>query len=300
MSRSVETITSPAQACTYRELRTIADCTAVVALEREIWGPDYDEAVPAAILKVTVSRGAILIGAFESDTDLVGFVYSLPSIVGDRRAQWSHKLGVAPRCRSGGVGRHLKLLQRERALRAGVDLIEWTFDPLNAVNAHLNIAKLGMTVNRYEEDFYGRTTVPVPLRAMPTDRFIGTWRLRDPRVDERIARHADGRRQIDPTLGSHAAEAVPVVAWLRSERGLECRDVALDVDAPAVRVDIPIGYGDMSLNQPACAWVWRLRTRDAFTSYFARGYRAVDFILDRRQGIGSYVLVADDLDHLDD
>jgi chorismate synthase len=290
---SVEIATSPALACTYRDLRTIDDCAAVVELEREIWGPDYDEAVPAAILKVTANRGGILIGAFEPGDRLVGFVYSLPSIARGRNAQWSHKLGVAPRCRSGGVGHHLKLQQRERAMRQGVDLIEWTFDPLNAVNAHLNIAKLGVVVDQYEPDFYGRTTVPVRFRGMPTDRFIGTWRLRDPRVDARIAIYgAGGERSLDPAVRSNAmADAVAVVTTARPARWMECRDVILDADAPAVRVDIPIDYPEMELQAPQCAGTWRLQTREVFRTYFARGYRAVDFLLDRRQGTGSYVLV---------
>jgi predicted GNAT superfamily acetyltransferase len=296
MSRTADLDTPPALACTYRDLRTIDECAAVVALEREIWGPDYDEAVPPAILKVTANRGGILVGAFEPDGQMAGFVYSLPSVVRGRRAQWSHKLGVAPRCRSGGLGQHLKLLQRERALRLGIDLIEWTFDPLNAINAHLNISKLGVVVDQYEPDFYGRTTVPIPFRSMLTDRVIATWMLRDPRVEARIAAYAvDGGRAWDAAVRSEATnDAVGVVSIARGPRWIECRDVVLDAAAPTLRVDIPLDYGEMSLHAAPCACMWRLQTREVFSTYFARGYRAVDFLVDRRQGTASYVLTTGD------
>src|SRR5579862_4682663 len=136
-------------AIAYRDLRTLDDFAQVVELEREIWGVDYRDVVPTPILAITVKRGGILIGGFDGDR-MVAFVYSLPSIVDGKPAQWSHMLGVLPSYRDGGLGRELKLLQRQRALAGGLDLIEWTYDPLQALNAHLNFAKLGVVVDEYE------------------------------------------------------------------------------------------------------------------------------------------------------
>ena len=100
--------------------------------------------MPVPILAVTVLRGGILIGAFDGDR-MVGFVYSLPGIKHGRPTQWSHMLGVLDDYRSAGVGHQLKVLQREQTLAMGLDSIEWTYDPMQALNAHLNFAKLGVS-----------------------------------------------------------------------------------------------------------------------------------------------------------
>src|ERR1700687_2643228 len=108
---------------TYRDLATLPEFAEVVALERRIWGPGYDEVVPVPILAVTVKRGGILIGAFADDR-LIGFVYSLPAIKHGKPIQWSHMLGVVDAFRSASVGYELKRQQRERTLAMGLDLIE--------------------------------------------------------------------------------------------------------------------------------------------------------------------------------
>src|SRR3954469_906515 len=127
----------------YRDLTTLDEFAHVVELERVIWGPGYDEVVPVPILAVTVLRGGILIGAFDADR-MIGFVYSLPGIKHGKTMQWSHMLGVLDAYRNAGAGRELKLLQRQRTLAMGLDLIEWTYDPMQAMNAHLNFARLGV------------------------------------------------------------------------------------------------------------------------------------------------------------
>src|SRR5438876_218809 len=173
---------------TYRDLTTMDEFAMVVDLEREIWGPGYVDVVPTPILAVTVKRGAILIGAFddarrtshvERSDRIVGFVYSLPGIKAGRPMQWSHMLGVLDEFRRVGVGRQLKLLQRERALAMGIDLIEWTFDPLQAMNAHLNFAKLGVVAEEYEENIYGESASPLH-KGNPTDRLVAEWWIREP------------------------------------------------------------------------------------------------------------------------
>src|SRR4051812_65928 len=144
----------------YRDLMTLEEFAEVVELERQIWGPGYDEVVPVPILAVSVHRGGILIGAFETSrasgssraasgdgAPMIGFVYSLPGIKGGKPTQWSHMAGVLPEYRNAGVGMALKLLQRERTLAMGLDLIEWTYDPLQAMNAHLNFSKLGVVAS---------------------------------------------------------------------------------------------------------------------------------------------------------
>jgi len=268
----------------YRNLATLDELAQVVELERAIWGPGYDDVVPVPILTVTVKRGAILIGAFDGDS-MIGFVYSLPGIKAGKPMQWSHMLGVLNESRSAGVGRQLKLLQRERALAMGLDLIEWTYDPMQAMNAHLNFTKLGVVVEDYEENAYGESSSPLH-RGNPTDRFVAEWRVREPHVARRIA--ATGPIVLRT---NEIADAVSVNRIERSGAWFESVDVDLSIDARCLLVHIPMGFTDMLARNPELALAWRICTRAIFTTYFDRGYRAVDFMLDRDAGTGTYLLV---------
>src|SRR5262245_23441832 len=255
---------------TYRDLHTLDEFAAVVELEREIWGPGYVEVVPVPILAVTTHRGGILIGAFNGDR-MVGFVYSMSGIKNSRPTQWSHMLGVVEQFRSDGVGRELKRLQRERALAMDIDLIEWTYDPMQAMNAHLNFAKLGVIVEKYGENVYGLSESPLH-GGNPTDRFIAEWWIKAERV-----RH-------DPTGAQRANWLAPAGEWR------VCADIDLDLDARRLMVEIPMGFTEMLSGAPNLALEWRMATRRIFTTYFGRGYRAVEFFLNRDAGSGAYLL----------
>ena len=125
-----------------RPLTTLDECRQVVSLEKRIWGyTDAEDVVPAPVLIVSIKRGGVLLGAFDDDGEMTGFVYSMAGLKDGRPMQWSHMLGVTAAARSQGVGRLLKLAQREATLAMGLDLVEWTYDPLQALNAHLNFAR---------------------------------------------------------------------------------------------------------------------------------------------------------------
>ncbi len=274
-------------AIAYRDLTTLDDFAQVVELEREIWGVDYRDVVPTPILAITVKRGGILIGGFDGDR-MVAFVYSLPSIVDGKPAQWSHMLGVLPPYRDGGFGRELKLLQRQRALARGLELIEWTYDPLQALNAHLNFAKLGVVVDEYEENIYGASTSHLH-RGNPTDRFVAQWWIRRPHVERRIEAKRDAG---PPAMTVRAHEATELGRANRVDDADACADVNLSLTDRRVLVEIPAGFTAMLSEQPDLAMKWRLATREIFTTYFGRGYQAVDFRLDRERRRGAYVLVS--------
>ena len=268
----------------YRDLTTLADFADVVELERLIWGPGYDDVVPTSILTITVHRGGILIGAF-ADYRMIGFVYSLPGIKHGKPTQWSHMLGVLDEFRNDGVGYQLKLLQRERTLAMDLDLIEWTFDPLQAMNAHLNFAKLGVVVQEYEENVYGTSMSPLH-QGNPTDRFVAEWRIREPHVQRRL----DARTAL--VMRAHElGDAVPINRTQMSGEWRENVDVDLSIEARRLAVEIPIGFTGMLAHAPELALAWRVCTRAIFTTYFDRGYRAVEFFLDRPRHCGRYLLV---------
>jgi predicted GNAT superfamily acetyltransferase len=256
---------------TYRDLHTLDELAQIVALEREIWGPGYDDVVPVPMLAVTTQCGGILIGAFHGDR-MIGFVYSLPGLKHRRPMQWSHMLGVIDGFRSDGVGRQLKQLQRERALALGLDLIEWTYDPMQAMNAHLNFAKLGVVVEEYGENVYGQSGSPLH-GGNPTDRFIAEWWIRREPVVH------------DPIGAQRVNDLTPAGEWQ-----VCAADVRLDLDARRLMVEIPMGFTEMLSRAPDLALDWRMATRRIFTTYFGRGYKAVAFFLNREAQKGTYLL----------
>jgi predicted GNAT superfamily acetyltransferase len=274
---------------TYRDLTTLEDFAVVVDLEREIWGPGYDDVVPVPILAVSVHSGGILIGAFDDDR-MIGFVYALPGIKDGKPTQWSHMAGVVRAYQSRGLGYQLKLLQRERALSAGLDLVQWTYDPLQAMNAHLNFTKLGVVVEEYAVNIYGVSGSPLH-GGNPTDRFVADWWIRKPHVERRIAPPAQSSSPAMVMRDQGVADAGRVNRAGTVGEWLECANVDLTLDARRVAVEIPMGFTDMLSKAPDLALAWRMSTREIFTAYFARGYRAVEFFLDRPSRKGAYLLV---------
>ena len=269
---------------TIRPLHTLDECRQVVDLEKTIWGyTDAEDVVPAPVLIVTIKRGGVLLGAFDGHQRMVGFVYSIPGWKDGRPTQWSHMLGVLPEVQSAGLGRILKLAQRDATLQMGIDLVEWTYDPLQALNAHLNFAKLGVVVAEYEENIYGESSSPLH-RGSPTDRFVAEWHLREPHVTRRAL------QSTGPLVRDASVMQAPLVNPSRTGAWLEPSDGELAYDTRRVLVEIPTGFSDMQAQAPELALRWRMTTRRIFQSYFARGYRAVDFFLSREARRGHYLL----------
>lgn len=270
-----------------RDLTTLEDCRLVARLEKEVWGyTDSEDVVPPPVLIVSAKRGGILLGAFDEAGAMKGFVYSMPAVKDGRLTQWSHMLGVTRDARDGGLGLRLKLAQRARSLEMGIDLVEWTYDPLQALNAHLNFTKLGVVVEEYEENIYGVSSSPLHSGS-PTDRFVAEWRLNAPHVARRIDGQGVG------VVRDAAVASAPLVNPSRQAgRWLAPGPADLTLGTPRLLVEIPVGVADLQLADPALALEWRLATRAIFQHYFQVGYRAVDFFLSRPLGRGHYLLAA--------
>jgi predicted GNAT superfamily acetyltransferase len=293
---------------TLRHLTTIDEFRQVVALEQAIWGyTDLGDIVSVPVFIFTIKRGATLIGAFDPDGDMVGFAYAVVGMKDGRPMLWSHMTGVLPDYR-GGLGYRLKLEQRARALAQGYDLIEWTFDPMQAMNAHFNFAKLGGVAEEYAENFYGESTSALH-RGTPTDRLIVSWRIAEPHVVRRLepafAKAAtSAKATVDETADqptsslparSHEVGEAPVVngtAVIGDWREVTSLDLA--IDARRVWIEIPTGFTQMQQQAPERALRWRLQVRQMFQAYFSKGYRAVDFVLQRDAGFGRYLLARKD------
>ena len=153
----------------------------MLRLQQAIWGFADIELLPLRFLALVSKIGGHIFGAFDGGL-MVGFCFAIPGIKPDSRPYLhSHMLGVLPAYRDSGIGRGLKLKQREEALGRGIGLIEWTFDPLELKNAFFNIERLGAIVRRYNENQYGTTFSPLH-GGLPTDRCYAEWWLDSPRV----------------------------------------------------------------------------------------------------------------------
>ena len=238
---------------TIRQIDDVAEMRAVEDLQKEVWGiPDLD-VVPLTQLVAAKEAGGTLIGAFDDET-LVGFVYGFPSFEFGRHAHHSHMLAVKPAYRNLDLGRRLKLAQRDHVIAQGIDLITWTFDPLQSLNAHFNFNKLGVVADRYLPDFYGDEPASF-LHQTGTDRLWVSWLISTQRVKNII----DGKTE-----------------------------TAQVEDAGTLSIEIPGDINSVQQQEPRAALQWREETRRAFTEAIKAGYVVVGFT--RENQIGRYLL----------
>ena len=168
-----------------RHCRGIEELRACVALQKEVWNFTDAELVPLRMFVVAEKVGGQVMGAFAGNS-MVGFALSVPGARSGHLYLHSHMLAVRKDHRNSGLGRRLKMLQREDALSRGIELIEWTFDPLEIKNAYLNIEKLGAISRRYNINQYGITSSPLQ-GGLPSDRLIAEWWLKSKRVEKLLA-----------------------------------------------------------------------------------------------------------------
>ena len=249
-------------------LTTVAEFRACEAMKRQVWAmPDDQEVVPLHLMVTVQRNGGMLLGAFEGD-ELVGFVFGFPGISRSGKLRHcSHMMGVAPGHQARGVGYQLKLAQREWVLEQGIDLVTWTYDPLESRNAYLNIHKLGCTCRAYVRDYYGPLADGLSA-GLPSDRFEVEWLIGSERVRRRLAGDSYKRDM---------APAVQVNATVRNARGyLVPGRIDLAITARTMRFEIPADFQTLKAADPALALDWRLAVRGISEAYFSQGYTVVD------------------------
>ncbi len=202
-----------------RPLTEREDLKAVVRLQRQIWGFEDVDLIPLRLFVVASKIGGQVYGAFDG-AQLIGFCMAIPGLKpGGKTYLHSHMLGVLAEYRNTGVGRTLKLIQRDDALRRGIDLIEWTFDPLELKNAFFNMERLGAIVRRYVPNQYGTTSSPLH-GGLPTDRCIAEWWLSSPRVKAILAGQSFERASVEARI------SIPSdIATLRVHDSARARDI---------------------------------------------------------------------------
>lgn len=208
-----------------RDLSERAEFEQAVELQQRIWGFSDLETIPVRFFVVASKIGGQVFGAFDENR-MVAFLLAVPGIKqGGFKYLHSHMLGVLPEYRDHGLGRKLKLRQRDQAMSRGIQLIEWTFDPLEPRNAFFNIERLGVIVRRYVENQYGRTS-SVLHTGLPTDRFVAEWWLQNERVTRTLAGEA-----VRPSMVLERVALPANIEVLRREQPDFAREVQLRLAA---------------------------------------------------------------------
>jgi predicted GNAT superfamily acetyltransferase len=234
-----------------RPLTEREDLKSVVRLQRKIWGFEDVDLIPLRLFVVASKIGGQVFGAFDGK-QMAGFCMAIPGLKpGGKSYLHSHMLGVIAEYRNTGVGRSLKLAQRDDALGRSIDLIEWTFDPLEIKNAFFNMERLGAVVGRYVLNQYGTTSSPLH-GGLPTDRCIAEWWIASPRV-----------------------------------RAILAGKIA---DRPAVEacIAIPSAIASIRVNDPARARSIQQQASEEFRAAFQRGLAVIGF--ERSEQAGTYLL----------
>lgn len=217
-----------------------------VELQQRVWGYAPIDTVPDQIFIVASKTGGQVMLACDGETP-VGFSLAFAAIRDGRPYLHSHMVGVLDEYQNRGVGRLLKLAQRDDALARGIELIEWTFDPLQLKNAHFNIERLGAIVRRCVPNLYGRTSSPLHA-GLPTDRLVAEWWLRTPHVENALERRP-------PSANSASA-----------------------------RIEIPSRIREICRDDPQTAAKIQSTAREQFAANFAAGRAAVGFELNEQHG----------------
>ncbi len=252
-----------------RPLRELDELRACVRLQEATWGEGFAERVPASILKVVDRLGGLTAGAWDGER-LVGFVFGLTGLEAGEPVHWSDMLAVAPGHRDRGLGRRLKAFQRGHCLAQGVTVCRWSFDPLEARNAWLNLGVLGAVCREYARDMYGAAASPLH-EGIGTDRLVTLWRMDAPRVAHRL----DGsERPPGPEVASGLPRAFPVEAT----GGLPAPGPVALPDAPRFLVPLPRSIQEVKAWDPALARAWRQATRDVLEPALGNGWEVRELL----------------------
>ncbi len=204
-------VAGPVAEVNVRKCETIEEMRACFDLQKKVWGFADADLIPIRMFVVAAKIGGQVVGAFIGTGDksrLVGFALAIPGNRNGHNYLHSQMLAVDGEYRNAGLGRRLKLYQREDALGRGFELMEWTFDPLEIKNAYLNIAKLGAIARRYNINQYGITSSPLQ-GGLPTDRLVAEWWLGSKRVESVLAQ----RPRAEIKYRVHVDVPVEVYDW---------------------------------------------------------------------------------------
>lgn len=256
-----------------RPVASIAEYHECVALQEAVWGEAFDR-VPASMLQVATYVGGLCLGAFSPNRELCGFVFGLAGTLDGRPTHWSHLLAVKESARNLGVGRLLKEHQRRVLASRGIPEMCWTFDPLIAKNAHLNLNLLGARVVRYVPDMYGTTGSPLH-HGLATDRLL---------VACSTARGAS-------SAGPSADFATAPILTHVPQRGDDLHQVG-GARPTALRIEVPTDFRQLLADSPKVATAWHGTLRGHFLWALGAGYVVTGLLRDPLGSRSFYTLRA--------
>ena len=268
-----------------RRAATIAEYRACQDAQRAAWGISDDSyVVPIATMVGANLHGGLVLGAFLPGGEAVAMSFAFLGRIAGRLCLYSQLTGVLPAYQSRGLGFRIKLLQREIARSEGIERIAWAFDPLQAGNAHFNLARLRASAGHFVENMYGERTDALNA-GVPTDRLIVEWNTQG----ESATVSLDTISSLPHLIETGQGGIDPTDILLLERVGISD---GLSPGPKRVLLEIPVEIAVLRREAPAVAERWRALVRRAFQTAFAAGYRAVHFVRDDSSGErrGFYVL----------
>jgi predicted GNAT superfamily acetyltransferase len=225
---------------------------------------EVEDIAAQPMLMISDRFGGSVLMAVDSSGRQIGFSFAMPGWMLDKRLfWWSHMTAVLPEYQNREIGLALKLRQRQEALASGIDLIKWTFDPMQSLNAHFNLCKLGVIVYEYEENIYGYTSSPLH-QGLPTDRFVAEWDLDADRVRQRV-------QSAERFVILRDLDRLPRINADGNPPNLKLEDGPL-------LLEIPTDLDELRKSDPEKAKQWQIVVRTACLHYFKAGFAVTDFI----------------------
>jgi chorismate synthase len=255
-----------------RQLSTAQEYRDCEETMKKIWEFTDRDIIPSHVLKPIQDQGGLVLGAFE-DNEMVGVLVGFLGYYKGVLHHHSHVTGVLTRYKE--IGYQLKQRQREFALSQGLDLVTWTFDPLQSSNAYFNFAKLGVVSNVYHRDYYGEMRDGLNI-GLSSDRLLVEWRITSENVLQRVKKNFKQPKldEIDASIVNKTEKDV-----FRTPG-----DIDLELTHGTLLVEIPSDINVIKTKNIECARTWRKETRGIFETYFAKGYTACNVISEFKEG----------------
>jgi predicted GNAT superfamily acetyltransferase len=258
-----------------KQLTDLEDIKKIERIEEQVWNM---APTPYHQTYTAVNNGGMILGAYKNQ-ELIGFLYGFPGFRNGKTYLCSHMLGILPQYQKSGLGKEMKEVQREVAIKLGYSLIVWTFDPLESVNAYLNVHKLKGITATYLENHYGNLNDSLN-QGLPTDRFLVEWWIRSNHVVE--DRQPISLKNTQVLLETKRNEVgIPIIVEEMTDRQMH--------DSTQYAVPIPEYFQRIKKEMPEVAMEWRLKTRKVFQSLISNGFVAKDVIRSPENGVSYYI-----------